>query len=175
MQGSVRTILIISYLFSVTDTAIHRRVFCYRFAGSFFGYRYVRMALRTGGIGVYRIIIGLLVDVQADGLTVAGHRQVLTAVAGQTIFVGQTVRIENAADFVWSVAVHTDRNFARILLPQTAFDHLAVHMFDLTVAFCTGCHNVVRMDARSRVGMRPDVMRRVTGGANSRDGESLFK
>jgi len=132
------------------------------------------MALRTGSARVHRVVVVLFIDKQADSLpTGACRRQLGLRVAGQAVLVGQSVRIENVADLVRRVAVDTGRNLAWIFGPQLAFDDLAVHLFDLSVASRTGRSNIVCVDARSWIGVRTNVMGRMAGGADGRDSETL--
>ena len=64
-------------------------------------------------------------------------------------------------------------NDARVLGPQMSLNYLAMHILDLGMASGTGRGNIVGVDTRSLVGMRPDVVCRVARCANGCNGEAL--
>jgi len=120
-----------------------------------------------------RVFVSFFIDVEADGVAAAFHRQVRLAVAGQAVLVSQSIRVKYIANLMRGMTVDTGRDLARIFCPQFAFDHLAMHIFNLAVTGGTCLTNIVRVDALFRIGMRQDVMRSVAGGADGCDGEAL--
>ena len=118
---------------------------------------------------------GKLIDVQAHRFAIAQHCEVGLPMAGQAVLVGESVRIENSADLVRSVAVDTGRDLVRFFSPQASFDHFAMHAVDLPVTGCAGCRHVLRVDARARILVRQDVVRGVAGCADRGYAQSLAK
>ena len=120
-----------------------------------------------------RVFVGFLIEVKADGVAATLHRQVRLAVASQAVLISQSIGVEYVANLMWGMTVDTGRDLARIFCPQIALDHLAMHIFNLAVTGGTCLANIVRVDARFRIGMRQDVMRSVAGGADGCDSEAL--
>ena len=171
-QGAVRTAVVLGDLFGMADAAIDLGL--YRLAGALFGYCHLCVTLRARSTRVHRLAVVLFIDKQADRFAAgACHRQIGLRVAAQAVLVGQSVRVENVADLVWCMAVDTGRNLARIFGPQFAIDHLSVHNFDLRMTGRAHRGHIICVDARPRIGVRTNVVGRVTGSTDGSHGEAL--
>ena len=63
----------------------------------------------------------------------------------------------------------------RLLLPQLAADHLAVHVLDLRVALRAGLGDVLLGDGGAGIGVRQHVVRRMATGADRGNGQALLE
>ena len=95
--------------------------------------------------------------------------------AAHAVRVGHALRVENVANFVRLVTVHAGGKNVRFLLPECAFDGLAVDLFNLRVAPGAGGGNVAPRDRGVGIGVRQDVMRRVARRAIRRDDQALLE
>jgi hypothetical protein len=93
--------------------------------------------------------------------------------APEAVAVGGSGFIQDTSDGVWLVTIHADRYHIRPLTPQAAVYHLAVHLLDLRVALLAGLTDVIAVNARCRVGVREDLVRRVTRRADRGDRQTL--
>ena len=96
-------------------------------------------------------------------------------VAAQAIAVGHPLGVENLADFVRLVAVDARRDQVRLLLPQLAADHLAVHGLDLRVAPRAGLGDVLFGDGGAGIGVGKHVVRGVATGADRGNRQALLE
>ena len=151
-QRAVRALAILRHDLFVADGAIHSGLD--GAAGSHVGRRPAGMALHAGDAGMARAGQFSRVDVQRPGLSGARPLEGGIAVAAQAIAVGHPLRVEDLADFVRLMAVDARRDQVRLLLPQLAADHLAVHGLDLRVALGAGLGDVLFGDRGARIGVR---------------------
>ena len=86
----------------------------------------------------------------------------LITVAAHAIRVRHTLGVENVANFVGLVTVHAGGQDVRLFLPKRASDRFAMHLLDLRVAFGAGRRDVAPVNGRIGVGVRQDVVRRMT-------------
>ena len=107
-------------------------------------------------------------------LDAARRLQVVPGVAAHAVAVGHSLRVERLADLVGRVAVDAGRDHVRLLLPQLAPDHLAVHPLDLGVALRAGLDDLLLGDGGAGVGVRQHVVRRVAARADRRDDQPLL-
>ena len=73
------------------------------------------------------------------------------------------------------MAIDAGRDHVRLLLPQFAADHLAVHGLDLRVALGAGLGNILFGDRGPRIGVGKQVMRRMATGADRGNGQALLE
>ena len=73
------------------------------------------------------------------------------------------------------MALDTNRHLARLRLPQRAADHFLVHLLDTTVALLTGLRHIVAVNARLRIGVIADIVRRMAIGAHRRHCQPLLQ
>ena len=124
------------------------------------------VALHAGDARVARVRQLGLVDVHRR--RPAPTFSVGVGVALQAVAVGHALRVEDPPHLVRLVAVHAGRNQVRLLLPQLAADHLAVHVLDPRVALRAGLGDVVLGDGGARVGVRQHEVRGVAARADRR-------
>ena len=115
----------------------------------------------------------MLIHKQGDGLTLRDAHQVGIAMATQTITVCCASLVEHASDLMRRVAIHACRDNIRLLLPEPALDHLDVDLFDLCMALCARRRDIVAVNARLRISVRKNLVRRVTRGANGGHRQAL--
>jgi hypothetical protein len=82
------------------------------------------------------------------------------------------LRIKDSPDLVGLVAVYTDGDQVRALLPQLAADDFAMYGFDLRMAFRTGPGDVLFGNRRPRVGVGQNEVRRMATGTNRSDDQA---
>ncbi len=133
------------------------------------------MALGTSCADVVGGVEFSFVDPQRDRTTIFLRGQLGIGVASQTVLIGETGGVEDPSDLVRRVTVDTGGYLLRFLFPQPAFDDLPMHLLDLAVALRTGCAHIFMVDARTGIGVRQDVVRGVTRGADRRHGQALFE
>lgn len=131
------------------------------------------MALCAGRAGVLRHTVNLLVHVERDRIALGYADQIRITMAPEAVAVGGSGFIQDTSDGVWLVTIHADRYHIRPLTPQAALYHLAVHLLDLRVALLAGLTDVIAVNARCRIGVREDLVRRVTRRADRGDRQTL--
>ncbi len=131
--------------------------------------RDVGVALGTPRLTVRRGVVGRLVDVKRHRSGVPLHRELRIGVAAEAVLVRRAGTVEHPADLVRRMAIHTHRYLVRFRLPQSALNHLPVHVLDQRMTFRAGPHHVALVDAGTRVGVRQDEVRRMTRRANRSD------
>ena len=146
-QRAVRALAVLGHHLFVTDGAIHLALD--GDAGPDVGRSPAGVALHAGDAGVARAGEFIGAHVQRPGLSVAGALQGGIGVAAQAIAVGHPLAVVDLADLVRLVAIHAGRNQVRLLLPQLAANHLAVHGFDFRVAPGAGFGDVLFGDGGS--------------------------
>ena len=170
-QLPVYASVVLLRLIGMADAAVHRRLD--RGARSMQRGAHLGVALRASRAGVPRGVVGLLVHEQGYRVALRDAHQTLVAVTTHAVGVSRTRLVEHPAYPVRRVTVHAGRDSVRLLLPQPALDHLAVHLLDLAVALCAGRGDVVDVDRGARVGVGQDLVRGVAGRAHRRHGEPL--
>ncbi|UCG88914.1 MAG: hypothetical protein JSW71_10400 [Gemmatimonadota bacterium] len=128
------------------------------------------MALRAGRTGVFRGVVRLLVDVEGNRIALGYAPDIRVAVTPEAITIGGTGLIQNTADLMRLMAVDAHRYHIRPLAPQPAFYDLAMYLLNLRVTLLAGLRNVGAVNARLRIGVGQDLVRRVAGGAYRSDG-----
>jgi len=165
-QLSVSALLKLLHRVGVTNRAIDAR----RYSGARTqqGRVTADMALHAGRPGMPRFREFHFVNKQPPHLPAAGGFDFRVAVTSLAVAIRHSLRIKYPPDFVRLVAVHTDGDQVRSLLPQLAADDLAMHAFNLRMALRTSPGDVLFGNRRPRVGVGQDEVRRVATGTNCR-------
>lgn len=87
----------------------------------------------------------------------------------QAFLIGHSLFVEDAADFVRRMAIDADRNFIGLFFPELALDNFLMDLLDQAVALTAGGRDVTAIYRRPRIGMRQDMVGRMTIGANGAD------
>ena len=102
------------------------------------------MALAAGLLDMHRVAQFRFVDIQRPA--VFGGFDLPALVATEAIRVRHSLIVKHLPDFVRLMAVHACRQNVQFLLPQLSLDDLAMHRFDLSMAFCAGRGDVLAGD-----------------------------
>ena len=93
--------------------------------------------------------------------------------ASEAVLVGCSSLVQDPPYGVRLMTVDAGRYHVRLLPPQAALNHLAVHLLDLRVALLAGLTNVVAVNAGCPIGVWQNLVRCVTGGADRSDSQAL--
>ena len=174
-QSTVRALAVLGRLLFmfVADVAIH--LVLDGAAGSNVGRGTAGVALHAGEAGMARAGQFSRIDVQRTLSSGVCPLQVGIGVATHAIAVGHPFRVVDPAGLVRLVTVDTRRNQVRLLLPQLAADHLAMHLLDVRVALGTRFGDVCLGDRGPGIGVRKHVVRGMATGANGGNGQALLE
>ena len=95
--------------------------------------------------------------------------------AQHTIRIGHTVVVLNFARLMRLMAVDADGNTLRIRLPELAANHLAMHTFNLVMAFFAGFGDIVASDGGARIRMWQNAVGTMAGHAGRADDQTFLE
>ena len=115
------------------------------------------------------------IDKERNSVDSPDHGEVRVGVTPHAFPIGEPFFVGELPDLMRTVTVHTDRNLVRFFLPEFSANDLLVNLLDSPVAVLAGSGDAIPVNARFRIGMRENVVSRVTVGANRGYGQSLTK
>ena len=114
------------------------------------------------------------VNKERNRIGVTHHAQGGLGMASHAFLIRDALLVEKTPRPVRLMAIDANRDLVRFLFPQLAANHLGMHILNTPVAFLARTRNVTRMDARRRIGVRENIVRRVTVSAHRRDSQPLL-